>query len=174
MHANQVQSHLILSDPMGCSLPGSLSLGFSRQEYWSGLTCPPPGGSSLPGNQTHISYVSCTDTRVLYHQCHLASTPWMKGNPQIKSKEKKMEFFLQSRWIPQFLTFSSTKSNQKIELQNKATFQALHNVHHMTSLLTEWKKKSAEYYHCHAFLLGVIFLTPIQGRKIIPYWSLIE
>ena len=28
---------------MDCSLPGSSSVGFSRQEYWSGLQCPPPG-----------------------------------------------------------------------------------------------------------------------------------
>ena len=27
---------------MTCSLPGS-SMGFSRQKYWSGLPCPPPG-----------------------------------------------------------------------------------------------------------------------------------
>ena len=26
-----------------------LSMGFSRQEYWSGLPCPPPGGLSDPG-----------------------------------------------------------------------------------------------------------------------------
>jgi len=26
-----------------------LFLGFSRQEYWSGLLCPPPGGLSNPG-----------------------------------------------------------------------------------------------------------------------------
>ena len=26
-----------LSDPMDCSLPGPLSMGFSRQEYWSGV-----------------------------------------------------------------------------------------------------------------------------------------
>ena len=26
----------------------SLSMGFSRQEYWSGLPCPPPGKSSRP------------------------------------------------------------------------------------------------------------------------------
>ena len=26
-----------------------LSMGFSRQEYWSGLTCPPPGDLSNPG-----------------------------------------------------------------------------------------------------------------------------
>ena len=29
---------------------------FSRQEYWSGLLCPPPGDLPDPGNQTHISY----------------------------------------------------------------------------------------------------------------------
>ena len=27
----------------------SLSMGFSRQEYWSGLPCPPPGGLPHPG-----------------------------------------------------------------------------------------------------------------------------
>ena len=28
---------LTLCEPMDCSLPGSSSMGFSRQEYWSGL-----------------------------------------------------------------------------------------------------------------------------------------
>ena len=28
---------------MDCSLPGSSIMGFSRQEYWSGLPCLPPG-----------------------------------------------------------------------------------------------------------------------------------
>ena len=27
----------------------SLSVGFSRQEYWSGLPCPPPGNIPDPG-----------------------------------------------------------------------------------------------------------------------------
>ena len=36
-----------------------LSMGFSRQEYWSGLPFPPPG------NQTW-SHVSCIDRWVLY------------------------------------------------------------------------------------------------------------
>ena len=27
----------------------SLSMGFSRQEYWSGLPCPPPGDLPNPG-----------------------------------------------------------------------------------------------------------------------------
>ena len=32
-----------------------LSMGFSRQEYWSGLPCPPPGESSQPRNQSQVS-----------------------------------------------------------------------------------------------------------------------
>ena len=32
-----------LCDSMDCSLPGSSAMGFSRQEYWSGLSCPPLG-----------------------------------------------------------------------------------------------------------------------------------
>ena len=36
------QSCLTLSDPMDCSLPGSSSMGFSRQEYWSGVPLPSP------------------------------------------------------------------------------------------------------------------------------------
>ena len=31
-----------LSDPMDCSLPGPPSMGFSRQEYWSGVPLPSP------------------------------------------------------------------------------------------------------------------------------------
>ena len=37
------QSFLTLCDPMNYSPPGSsVHGGFSRQEYWSGLPCPPP------------------------------------------------------------------------------------------------------------------------------------
>ena len=41
------QSYLTLCDPMDCSLP--LSLGFSRQEYWSTLPSPTPGYLPDPG-----------------------------------------------------------------------------------------------------------------------------
>ena len=53
---------------------GPLSMGFSRQEYWSGLPCPSPRGYFQPSNQTHISYVSCIGRQVLYHSPHL----WLK------------------------------------------------------------------------------------------------
>ena len=44
--AQALQSCLTLSDPMECSL---LYRGFSRQEHWNGLPCPPPGDLPNPG-----------------------------------------------------------------------------------------------------------------------------
>ena len=44
MYAKLLQVCLTLLDPVDCSLPGSPFVGFSRQEYWSQLPCPPPGG----------------------------------------------------------------------------------------------------------------------------------
>ena len=49
MHAKSPQSCLTLYDPMDCSPTGSSVIGFSRQEYWSGLPCPPPGDLPNPG-----------------------------------------------------------------------------------------------------------------------------
>ena len=44
------QSCPTLCDPVRCSPPGSpLSMGFSKQEYWSGLPCPPLEDLPDPG-----------------------------------------------------------------------------------------------------------------------------
>ena len=42
-----------------------LSLGFSRQEYWSGLLCPPPGHISNPRIEPMFLSSTCTGRRVL-------------------------------------------------------------------------------------------------------------
>ena len=44
-----LQSCLTLCNSMNCSLSGPLSMGFSRQEYWSGLPFPSPGDRPHPG-----------------------------------------------------------------------------------------------------------------------------
>ena len=41
------QSCLTLIDPMDYSPPGPLSMGFSRQEYWSGVSLPSPTQCSM-------------------------------------------------------------------------------------------------------------------------------
>ena len=45
-HFNRVQLFVTL---WTVTYQASLSMGFSRQEYWSGLPCPPPGDLSNPG-----------------------------------------------------------------------------------------------------------------------------
>ena len=40
---------LTLCDPLECCPPGAPSMGFFRQEYWSGLPCSPPGDLPDPG-----------------------------------------------------------------------------------------------------------------------------
>ena len=49
VHVKSPQSCLTLRNPMDCSPHAPLFMGFSKQEYWSGLLCPPPGALSDPG-----------------------------------------------------------------------------------------------------------------------------
>ena len=42
-----------------------LSMGFSRQEYWSGLSFPPPGDLPNPGIQPLSLNISCVGRRIL-------------------------------------------------------------------------------------------------------------
>ena len=43
---------------IGCQPP--LSMGFSRQEYWSGLPCPPPGDLPDPGIESRSPEVTAS------------------------------------------------------------------------------------------------------------------
>ena len=49
MHAKSLQLCLTHCNPMDCSCQGPLPVGFSRQEYWSGLPCLPSGDLPNPG-----------------------------------------------------------------------------------------------------------------------------
>ena len=56
----------LFSTPWTVALQAPLSMGFFRQEYWSGLPSPPPEDFPHPGIKT-TSYNSCTGRNVLYH-----------------------------------------------------------------------------------------------------------
>ena len=49
VHAKSLQSCPTLCNPWTVAHQATLSMGFSRQEYWSGLACPPPGDLPDPG-----------------------------------------------------------------------------------------------------------------------------
>ena len=61
---------------VACQAP--LSMGFSRQEYWSGLPCPPPGDLPDPGIKPK-SILNCRQT--LYQLSHQGSPFWFMGPP---------------------------------------------------------------------------------------------
>ena len=66
---------------IACQAP--LSMGFSRQEYWSGIAMPSSGGSSRPRDGTRVSYVSCIGKRVLYHHATWeasSQTYWIRNS----------------------------------------------------------------------------------------------
>ena len=53
------------------ALQACLSVGFSKQEYWSGLPCPPPGRLPDPGLEP--GFLMCP---VLAGEFFTASTTW--------------------------------------------------------------------------------------------------
>ena len=55
----------LFETPWTVACQALLSMGFSRQEYWSGFPCPPPRGSSPPRDWTHVSCISCIAGRCL-------------------------------------------------------------------------------------------------------------
>ena len=54
-----------------------LSMGFSRQEYWSGLLCSPPGDLPDPGIKptSPVSPALQADSFPLSHQASLLKSP---------------------------------------------------------------------------------------------------
>ena len=71
-----------LCDPMDCSPPGSLSRGFPRQEYWSGLPFPTPGDLPHRGIEPN-SFPSPAQSDGCLPVCHLGSS--VKGRVMVKS-----------------------------------------------------------------------------------------
>ena len=75
MHAKLLQLCLTLRDPMDCSPQGPLSMRFSRQEYCSGLPCPPPEDFSQPGIES-----SSLMSHEFVSEFFTSSTSWKAQN----------------------------------------------------------------------------------------------
>ena len=77
VRAQSLQLCLTLCDPMDCSLPRPPFLGLSRQEYWSGLPCPPLGDLPNPGIEP-VAPVFQVDSLLLNH----LGSPCNHGEPR--------------------------------------------------------------------------------------------
>ena len=65
---------------VACQAP--LSMGFSKQDYWSGLPYPSPGDLSDPGIESVSPWGSCTEGRFFTveppEKLHIHSTYYLK------------------------------------------------------------------------------------------------
>ena len=73
------QSCPSLCDPMDCSLPAPLFMGFSRQEHWNGLPFPSPGDLPNPGIDLRSpalrQILSCLSHRGIHFSSDAQSCP---------------------------------------------------------------------------------------------------
>ena len=79
---NRTATVPLFSTPWTVAFQAPLSMGFSRQEYWSGLPLPPPGDLPDPGIQRTSSALQL-DSLPLSHEGSLQGT----GLPSTKSSE---------------------------------------------------------------------------------------
>ena len=102
------QSCLTLCNSMGYS-----PWGFSRQEYWSGMPCPPPGDRSNPGIEPRSPTLPADS---------LPSEP--QGSPNIVYHKFPAVFFSSERYFhSSFMQFFSAHTLVNIQLRLKGTLK---------------------------------------------------
>ena len=77
MHAHCFRRVRLFVTPWTVAHQAPLSMGFSRQEYWSGLPCPPPGDLSNPGVEPASSTLQ-VDSLLLSHGGSPENQPYSK------------------------------------------------------------------------------------------------
>ena len=104
------QSCPTLCDPMDSSLhQAPPSMGFSKQEYWSGLPIPSPGDLPDPGIEPGLPH--CRQT--LYHLSHQGSPVQLFHNPMDCSPPgSSVHGISQTRILEQVVIFFSRGPSQ--------------------------------------------------------------
>ena len=70
LHAQSPQLHLTLCDPRDCGPPGSSVHGILQAGMLEWVAIPSSREPSRPGDQTHVSCISCTAGRFFYRGAH--------------------------------------------------------------------------------------------------------
>ena len=90
-----------------------LSIGFSRQEYWSGLLCPPPGDLSDPG----IGSASLRSP-ALAGRFFTTSTTWEAQVPLITWEIPRISGVLCQEWHQDWICISYCQSQCHSKVSN--------------------------------------------------------
>ena len=124
-----------------------LSMGFSRQEHWSGLPCPPPGDLPNSGIEPHL----------------LCLLHWQAGSLPLAPPRKPLLFrmFLSKTGYLLFLLFLSvTVHSRRLSALSSYFPQIYHPVASSTSFLY-W----TPLVHCHHHISAAEI--PVQSLSII-------
>ena len=117
--------------PVACQAP--LSMGFSRQEYWSGVAMPSSRGSSQPRGWTHVSYISCTGRWILYHF-------YILGSPSLSPYFSLNLLFYPPNYLHCFHSPTPHCIHRNLS-KTKKSFFGSHNVWDQDNLFYSLKKK---------------------------------
>ena len=75
LYAQSLRHVWLFAAPWSVACQPPLSMEFSRQEYWSGLPFPTPGGLPDPGIKA-VSCSSCTGGQILYNCATWEAYTW--------------------------------------------------------------------------------------------------
>ena len=167
-------SHSVVSNcaaPWTVALQAPLSMGFSRQEHWSGLLFPPPGGLPNPGTEPESPALQADS---------LPSEPPGKPNPWLVVRAKRAlgvggNIFLPQSGSCHFLLYlgDNMKSAQPFFLLAVLglrcdTCRLLY--FRCTGLVSPWHVANLNPLHCKVNSLPSVFLEFIQ--KTFPSYVL--
>ena len=87
--------------PWTVALQASLSMGFYRENCWSGLTTSFSRGSSQARDQTQVSWVSCVGGWILYH-CAAWKAVWLQQahRDRLAQQAGDIHFLASYYWPP--------------------------------------------------------------------------
>ena len=88
-----VLSHVwLFSTPWTVVCQAPLSMGFSRQDYWSGLPCPPPGDLSDTGIEPSFNCLQCRRCRFFTAEPPGFTIPRERGAKYLVSWKQNSSF----------------------------------------------------------------------------------
>ena len=139
MQAKSLQSCPALCNPLDCRSPGPIH-GFSRQEYWSGLLCPPPG--DLPDPEIKpISLVSPALAGRFFFFFLTASATWEAPKAHKNyyiSTYTVLSFSLYIQW----LTYNIEKCSPSELVNENIFFVLIENYISKKKLCSSWQHGS--------------------------------
>ena len=107
-----------LATPRTAARQAPLSMGFPRQEYWSGVPFPSPGGLPDTGDLAHVSYIFCTGKGSLsLNQSLRGAGALLWGRREAESQQTRpssrgedQASCSQKSWTPFSLVFNSLQN----------------------------------------------------------------